>query len=63
MFVSSAGAGRICGTTWLCRATVGKWHDVNRKQRREMMRKMQSEDLSLVVIHPDACTLAMAVRS
>jgi hypothetical protein len=29
------------------RATLGKWHDMNRKQRREMMRKIQSEDLSL----------------
>jgi transposase len=27
---------------------------MNRKQRREMMRKIQSEDLSLEVIHPDA---------
>jgi transposase len=35
-------------------ATHGKWHDMNRKQRREMMRKIQSEDLSLEVIHPDA---------
>jgi len=31
-----------------------QWHDMNRKQRREMMRKIQSEDLSLEVIHPDA---------
>jgi transposase len=29
-------------------------HEMNRKQRREMMRKMQTEDLSLEVIHPDA---------
>src|SRR5205809_7595693 len=29
-------------------------HEMNRKQRREMMRKMQNEDLSLEVIHPDA---------
>ena len=27
---------------------------MNRQQRREMMRKMQSEDLSLEVVHPDA---------
>lgn len=27
---------------------------MNRKQRREMTRKMQSEALSLEVIHPDA---------
>src|SRR5437660_1653006 len=31
-----------------------KWHEMNRKQRREMMRKLQSEDLSMEVIHPDA---------
>src|SRR5437899_9883442 len=30
------------------------WHEMNRKERRETMRKMQSEDLSLEVIHPDA---------
>ncbi len=27
---------------------------MNRKQRREMMRKMQSEDRSLEVVHPHA---------
>jgi hypothetical protein len=27
---------------------------MNRKQRREMQRKIQSEDLSLEVMHPDA---------
>ncbi len=30
------------------------WHERNRKQRRETMRQIQSEDLSLEVIHPDA---------
>jgi transposase len=34
--------------------TPGKWDEMNRKQRREMMRKMQSEDLTLEVVHPDA---------
>jgi len=34
--------------------TQHHWNEMNRKQRREMMRKMQSEDLSLEVIHPDA---------
>ena len=29
-------------------------HEMNRKQRRETMRQIQSEDLSLEVIHPDA---------
>src|SRR6266478_4141063 len=36
------------------KSTPGKWDEMNRKQRREMMRKMQSEDLSLEVVHPDA---------
>src|SRR5437773_10820712 len=34
--------------------TQHHWHEMNRKQRREMMRKMQNQDLSLEVIHPDA---------
>jgi hypothetical protein len=34
--------------------TQRHWQELNRKQRREMMRKIQSEDISLKVIHPDA---------
>jgi transposase len=34
--------------------TQPHWHEMNRKQRRETMRKIQSEDLSLEVIHSDA---------
>src|SRR6266481_4578542 len=34
--------------------TLIKWNEMNRKQRREMMRQMQSEDLSLEVVHPHA---------
>src|SRR5215470_2218296 len=34
--------------------TPGKWEEMNRKQRREMMRQIQSEDLSLEVVHPHA---------
>jgi len=30
------------------------WHEMNRKQRREMMRQIKSEDVSLEVVHPDA---------
>src|SRR5215467_8775282 len=33
---------------------MDKWHDMNRKQRRETMRTIQSEELSLEVVHPDA---------
>ena len=36
------------------RPMQGRWHEMNRKQRREMMRKMQADDLSLEVVHPDA---------
>ena len=36
------------------RAAPERWCEMNRKQRREVMRKMQSEDLSLEVVHPDA---------
>jgi hypothetical protein len=31
-----------------------KWGEMNRQQRREMMRRMQSPDLTLEVVHPDA---------
>lgn len=30
------------------------WHQMNRKQRRDMERKIQSADLSLQLVHPDA---------
>src|SRR6202049_2494864 len=30
------------------------WREMNRQQRREMMRNIQSEDISLEVVHPDA---------
>jgi hypothetical protein len=44
-------------------ATQVKWHDMNRKQRREMMRKIQSEDLSLEVVHPDAAGIDIGNES
>jgi hypothetical protein len=34
--------------------TQRHWNEMNRKQRRETMRKIQSEDLSLEVVHPNA---------
>src|SRR5262249_4959100 len=43
--------------------TEHHWHEMNRKQRREMMRKMQSEDLSLEVIHPDAAGIDIGNES
>lgn len=35
-------------------STRGYGNEMNRKQRREMMRKIQSEDLSIEVVHPQA---------
>jgi transposase len=43
--------------------TQHHWHEMNRKQRREMMRKIQSEDLSLEVIHPDAAGIDIGNES
>src|SRR5246127_4662753 len=43
--------------------TQHHWHEMNRKQRREMMRKMQTEDLSLDVIHPDAAGIDIGNES
>ena len=43
--------------------TQHHWHEMNRKQRREMMRKMQTEDLSLEVIHPDAAGIDIGNES
>jgi transposase len=36
------------------RVSFQPWNQMNRKQRREMQRKIQSQDLSLEVVHPDA---------
>jgi transposase len=43
--------------------TQHHWHEMNRRQRREVMRKMQSEDLSLEVIHPDAAGIDIGNES
>jgi hypothetical protein len=45
------------------KATPGKWDEMNRKQRREMKRKMQSEDLSLEVVHPHAAGIGIGKES
>jgi hypothetical protein len=45
------------------RPTPGKWHEMNRQQRREMMRKIQSEDISLEVVHPDAAGIDIGNES
>ena len=35
-------------------ATQPQWHQMNRKQSRELTRTIQSEEISLEVVHPDA---------
>ena len=45
-----------------CPPTVG-WHEMNRKQRREMARKIQAEDLSLEVVHPHAAGIDIGNES
>src|SRR6476660_6843214 len=46
-----------------CRPTPTRWHKMNHKQRREMLRKIQSEDLSLEVVHPDAAGIDIGNES
>jgi transposase len=41
----------------------GHWHEMNRQQRRETMRKIQSDDLSLEVVHPDAAGIDIGNES
>ena len=45
------------------RSTRLSWQEMNRKQRRETMRKIQSEELSLEVIHPDAAGIDIGNES
>jgi hypothetical protein len=47
----------------ICGLTQGHWQEMNRKQRREMTRKIQSEDISLEVIHPDAAGIDIGNES
>jgi transposase len=44
-------------------STRGQWNEMNRKQRREMMRKIRSEDLSLEVVHPQAAGIDIGNES
>src|SRR5216684_4621637 len=43
--------------------TQHHWHEMNRKERRETMRKIQSDDLSLEVLHPDAAGIDIGNES
>lgn len=44
-------------------STRGHWNEMNRKQRRDMMRKIQSADLRLEVVHPDAAGIDIGNES
>src|ERR1700739_1872228 len=44
-------------------STHRHWHEMNRKQRRETTRKIQSENLSCEVIHPDAAGIDIGNES
>jgi len=44
-------------------STRGHWNEMNRQQRRDMMRKIQSDDLSLEVVHPDAAGIDIGNES
>src|SRR5437899_1790044 len=44
-------------------AMQGRWQEMNRKQRREIMRKIQSADLSLEVIHRNAAGIDIGNES
>jgi transposase len=44
-------------------STPCHWNEMNRQQRRNMMRKMQSEDLNLEVVHPDAAGIDIGNES
>src|SRR5246500_821382 len=44
-------------------STRGHWNEMNRKQGREMMRQIQSEDISLEVVHPDAAGIDIGNES
>jgi transposase len=44
-------------------STRGHWNEMNRKQRREMVRQIQSEDLSLEVVHPHAAGIDIGNES
>jgi hypothetical protein len=43
--------------------TQHDWHEMNRKQRRELTRQMQSADLRLEVVHPDAAGIDIGNES
>ena len=45
------------------RTTPRRWSEMNRQQRREMMRKIQSNDLRLEVVHPNSAGIDIGNES
>ena len=58
-----AQKGKTPGKQSSSKSTARKWDEMNRAQRREMMRKMQSEDLDLEVVHPHAAGIDIGNES
>jgi hypothetical protein len=46
-----------------CHPTPNHWHKMNHKQRREMLRRIQSDDLNLEVVQPDAAWIDVGNES
>jgi hypothetical protein len=46
-----------------CCPGPGHWNEMNRKQRRETIRKIQSDDLSLEVVYRDAAGIDIGNQS
>jgi transposase len=46
-----------------CGRTPPSWREMNRKQRREMTRRIQTDDLRLEVLHPDAAGIDIGNES
>ena len=44
-------------------STQPNWHQMNRKQRRDMERKIQRADLTLQLVHPDAAGIDIGNES
>ena len=51
------------GKTATHHPTRPSWQEMNRKQRRETMRKIQSEEISLEVVHPNAAGIDIGNES
>jgi transposase len=50
-------------TEKIIKPRANHWEEMNRKQRREMTRKIQSQELSMEVVHPDAAGIDIGNES